>query len=91
VIGSRYSKDTFRIRDFLSKNLVPYTWLDLETDPDVGRLLQQFGISESETPVVAWGNRLLLRNPSTRSATPRPASWRKPSASAGRSSRPCTT
>src|SRR5262249_44983915 len=30
VIGSRYSRDTFRIRDFLAKNRVPFTWLDLE-------------------------------------------------------------
>ena len=32
VIGSRYSRDTFRVRDFLSENRVPYTWLDLEAD-----------------------------------------------------------
>ena len=30
VIGSRYSPDTFRIRDFLAKNLVLFTWIDLE-------------------------------------------------------------
>jgi thioredoxin reductase (NADPH) len=65
VIGSRYSRDTFRIRDFLSKNLVLFSWLDLESDPEVDRLLRRFGISESETPVVAWGD-LLLRNPSNR-------------------------
>ena len=66
VIGSRYSKDTFRIRDFLAKNLVPFTWLDLETDPQVGQMLKQFGVSESDTPVVAWGHKLVLRNPSNR-------------------------
>jgi thioredoxin reductase (NADPH) len=26
VIGSRYSRDTFRIRDFLAKNRLPFTW-----------------------------------------------------------------
>jgi len=30
LIGSRYSRDTARIRDFLSANRVPFTWLDLE-------------------------------------------------------------
>src|SRR5262249_21169780 len=44
VIGSRYSRDTFRVRDFLSQNRVPYTWLDLESDPQVKELLKQFGI-----------------------------------------------
>ncbi len=63
VIGSRYSRDTFRIRDFLAKNRVLFTWLDLELDPEVARLLAQFGVSEAETPVVACAQRLLLRNP----------------------------
>jgi thioredoxin reductase (NADPH) len=66
VIGSRYSRDTLRVRDFLSKNRVPYTWLDLETDPQVKQLLKQFGVGERDTPVVAWGHKLLLRNPSNR-------------------------
>ena len=66
VIGSHYSRDTHRIRDFLARNRVPFTWLDLEADPQVGQLLKQFGVSEAETPVVAWGRKLLLRNPSNR-------------------------
>jgi thioredoxin reductase (NADPH) len=66
VIGSRYSPDTFRVRDFLSKNRILFTWVDVETDPDVDRLLKQFGVTESDTPVVACGAMLLLRNPSNR-------------------------
>jgi thioredoxin reductase (NADPH) len=64
VIGSRYSQDTFRIRDFLSKNRALFTWVDLETDPQVDRLLKEFGITEADTPVVACAHMLLLRNPS---------------------------
>ena len=66
VIGSRYSKDTFRIRDFLAKNRMPFTWLDLEGDPAVSQVLQQFGVTEADTPIVACAHRLLLRNPSNR-------------------------
>ena len=66
VIGSRYSPDTFRVRDFLSKNRVLFTWVDVETDPNVDRLLKKFGVTESDTPVVACGSMLLLRNPSNR-------------------------
>src|SRR6266481_2070465 len=66
LIGSRYSQDTFRIRDFLAKNRVLFTWLDLETDPQVNQLLKQFGFTEADTPVVAWGRKILLRNPSNR-------------------------
>ena len=47
VIGSRYSQDTFRIRDFLAKNLVPFTWFDLEADPQVKQLVERFGVDRS--------------------------------------------
>lgn len=66
VIGSRYSTDTFRVRDFLARNRVLFTWVDLETDPQVDLLLKQFGVTEADTPVVACSHRLLLRNPSNR-------------------------
>ncbi len=64
VIGSRYSRGTLRVREFLAKNLVPFTWKDLEDDPQVKRFLEQAGLTEADTPVVAWGRKLLLRNPS---------------------------
>ena len=51
VIGSRYSRDTFRIRDFLAKNRVLFTWLDLEGDPAVSQVLRQFGVTEADTPI----------------------------------------
>jgi thioredoxin reductase (NADPH) len=66
VIGSRYSRDTFRVRDFLAKNRVLFTWLDLETHPDVKTLLRRFGLTEADTPVVAYGRNVLLRNPTNR-------------------------
>jgi len=64
VIGSRYSPDTFRVRDFLSRNRVLFTWVDVETDPQVDQLLKEFGVTEADTPVVACAHMLLLRNPS---------------------------
>ena len=64
VVGSRYSRDTHRIREFLSKNKVPFTWIDLENDPRVDTLLTQFKITADETPVVACGGDTMVRNPS---------------------------
>ncbi len=66
VIGSRYSPDTFRVRDFLSRNRVLFTWTDLETEPQVDLLLKSFGVTEADTPVVACAHMLLLRNPSNK-------------------------
>src|SRR5439155_5452001 len=45
VIGSRYSADPFRVRDFLAKNRALFTWVDVETDPQVDRLLKEFGVT----------------------------------------------
>jgi thioredoxin reductase (NADPH) len=66
VVGSRDSQDTFRVRDFLAKNRIPFTCLDLDSDPAVKQLLGQFQLGEKDTPVVSWGTEFVLRNPSNR-------------------------
>jgi thioredoxin reductase (NADPH) len=66
VIGSRYSQRAFSVREFLSRNRVPFTFLDLEADPEVVHVLERFGVGVEDTPFVAWGTRLLLRNPTDR-------------------------
>lgn len=63
IIGSRYSTDTRRLRDFASRNRVPYRWEDLESDAQTESALQAFDISPEETPVVIWKGRKVLRNP----------------------------
>jgi thioredoxin reductase (NADPH) len=65
IIGSRYSADTRRLRDFASRNRVPYRWDDLEEDPDAEASVRAFGISPDQTPVVIWKGQVVLRNPST--------------------------
>lgn len=64
VIGSRYSRDTHRIRALLAKNQVPFSWIDLENDPRVDALLGQFQIEPDDTPVVVCIDGRMLRNPS---------------------------
>jgi thioredoxin reductase (NADPH) len=66
VIGSRYSSDTFRVRDFLAKNHVLFTWVDLESQPELDKVLKHFSITEADTPVIACSSMVLLRNPSNR-------------------------
>jgi thioredoxin reductase (NADPH) len=62
VVGSRYSPDTRRVRDFAARNRIPVRWLDLETDPAAEAVLAQFGVTRDDTPVVIVYGRL-LRNP----------------------------
>ncbi len=64
VVGSRFSADTFRIRDFLSKNHALYTFFDFKESDEIGSLLKAFQITESDLPVVGYGEDWLLKNPS---------------------------
>jgi thioredoxin reductase (NADPH) len=63
IIGSRYSPDTRRIREFATRNRVPHRWLDLERDAAAEALMRTLGIRPEDTPVVILGNNRLLRNP----------------------------
>ena len=64
VIGSRYSADTLHIREFLSRNLYPVVWEDLESDRNTSQMLKEFEINEDETPVVVLPSGDVLRSPS---------------------------
>jgi thioredoxin reductase (NADPH) len=66
VIGPRSSSNTLRVRDFLQRNNALFTWIDSETDPHVADLLKHFRVSEADTPVVLFGSKLTLHNPSNR-------------------------
>jgi len=63
LVGSRYSPDTRRLIEFATRNRLPYSWLDLESDPTAESLLRDFNVEPAETPVVLLGS-LVLRNPS---------------------------
>src|SRR5436190_14599100 len=63
LVGSRFSPDTRRLREFLTRNRIPHTLLDLESDEQADRLLRGFRIAPRETPVVVGGS-TVLRNPS---------------------------
>jgi thioredoxin reductase (NADPH) len=64
LIGSTYSTSTLRIKEFLMRNGQPYSYMDLERDPDVQNLLDSFQVSASEIPVLICRGQLVLRNPS---------------------------
>lgn len=65
VIGSGSSRDSFRLREFLSRNQVPFTWVDVDEEQGITEILGDFGVGEADLPVVAAGERPLMHNPST--------------------------
>ena len=64
VIGSPHSPGTLRIKEFLSRNGHPYTYLDLDKDTGVQEMLDKFKVSVDEIPVLICRGTVVLRNPS---------------------------
>lgn len=69
IVGSRYSEDTRRIRDFAVRNRVPHDLISLEDDAGAETLLQEFGLAPTDTPVVILAGVQNLKNPSTAELT----------------------
>jgi thioredoxin reductase (NADPH) len=63
IIGSCYSADTRRLRDFAARNRLPHQWIDLEKESKAERMLEQLGFGVADTPVVIWRGGEVLRNP----------------------------
>lgn len=69
IVGSRYSEDTRRIRDFAFRNRVPHDLISLEDDAGAEALLQEFDLAPADTPVVLLAGVQNLKNPSTAELT----------------------
>ena len=63
MLGSRYSADTLRLREFLTRNGHPYTYIDLDSDKASQELLDRFYIEPKDIPVVICSGTRVLRNP----------------------------
>jgi thioredoxin reductase (NADPH) len=63
LIGSRYSAGTLRIREFLSRNGQPFTYQEVESEPDIQALLDRFHVRVEDMPVVVCEAGQVLRNP----------------------------
>jgi thioredoxin reductase (NADPH) len=63
VMGYQWSPRSHEIKDFLSGNLIPYQWLDIETQAAAQELLQINGLERSQLPVVFFEDGTYLINP----------------------------
>jgi thioredoxin reductase (NADPH) len=62
VIGSRWSPEAHRIRDFLARNLVAYRWLDVET-AEGGRIAERVAPGQPHRALVAFPDGSALVEP----------------------------
>jgi thioredoxin reductase (NADPH) len=63
VVGHRWSADGHRVKDFLARNLIPYRWLDIESDPEAARLRELAGAHDAPLPMVVFPDGAALARP----------------------------
>jgi thioredoxin reductase (NADPH) len=63
VLGSQHSSNTLRLREFLTRNSLPYRYVDLDSDKASQELLDRFDIKLEDIPIVICGGKKVLRNP----------------------------
>jgi thioredoxin reductase (NADPH) len=63
LLGHRWSSLTHQIKDFLTRNLIPYQWLDIETSQEASLLLDQVSFSDEHLPVVIFQDGSALSHP----------------------------
>jgi thioredoxin reductase (NADPH) len=61
VVGSRFSPESLRLREFLARNRIPHEWMDAEHDAQVERLLRELGVEPADLPVVIAPGTVLRR------------------------------
>ncbi len=65
VLGPRWSLGAYQVRDFLSRNQVPYIWLNPEDNEEARSLLTLFKLDDRKLPAVLFEDGTSLVQPTT--------------------------
>ena len=65
VVGHRWSAPSHEVKDFLTRNQVPFRWLELERDAEAARLLDASGGDAEHLPLVITDTGQTLQAPTT--------------------------
>lgn len=63
VAGSTHCSDTLRVREFLTRNGHPYSFIDHDQDAGIQELLDQLHIGQEDVSVLSFRGEVVLRNP----------------------------
>jgi thioredoxin reductase (NADPH) len=63
VVGHRWSADGHRVRDFLARNLIPYRWLDIESEAEATELRNLAGAAVEPLPLVVLADGSTMSRP----------------------------
>jgi thioredoxin reductase (NADPH) len=62
LVGSRFSPDSLRLREYLARNRIPHEFMDADRDARVERLLCDLAVGPADLPVVIAPG-MVLRHP----------------------------
>ncbi|NHF60270.1 FAD-dependent oxidoreductase [Flavobacteriaceae bacterium TP-CH-4] len=63
VLGYQYNPHTHDIKDFLSSNLFPFQWLDIETSEKAQEISELYELEPKDMPVVSFPDGECIKNP----------------------------
>lgn len=63
IVGYQWSPRSHHIKDFLSGNLIPYQWLDIEISEAAKELTELNKVDHTELPAVFFEDGSILKNP----------------------------
>jgi len=63
IIGYQWSPTSHAIKDFLSGNLIPYKWIDVENDPEADEFMKLHELEMSDLPALSFEDGSVLKNP----------------------------
>jgi thioredoxin reductase (NADPH) len=63
IIGFQWSPKSHKLKEFLSGNLVPFLWMDVETHTDAEKYLVSSDVSKSALPLVVLRDGSFLADP----------------------------
>jgi len=64
IAGARFSPQSYAVREFLSRNQVPYQWIDIDEDSSMRGLIAEFPGGLDRLPVVFFPDGSFLSAPS---------------------------
>ncbi len=64
IIGFQWSPKSHRIKEFLSGNLIPYIWMDIENNTDAEKYLISANVTKAGLPLIVLNDGSFINDPS---------------------------
>ncbi|HAY33088.1 MAG TPA: FAD-dependent oxidoreductase [Ignavibacteria bacterium] len=63
IIGFQWSPKSHKIKEFLSGNLIPYIWMDIESDEEAEKYLTSANVTRSDLPLIILKDGTFIKDP----------------------------